>query len=289
MKKCPQCSAHFITINPSCPQCGFQPERKDRFTIYAPDMASNGGGFKDVYFSDLANIEAGNFWFRARNRLIIWAVGKYMPTARTLLEVGCGTGFVLNGISAAYPQIKLLGAELFTAGLAFAASRLPSIEFIQMDARNIPFASEFDVVGAFDVLEHIEEDRLVLDQMHEALMPSGIMLLTVPQHAWLWSSSDDYACHVRRYSAKDIHEKVERAGFKIVLSTSFVATLLPAMLISRLLNKRALDEFDALAEFRISPWLNRLLEIIMNAEILLIRCGIRLPWGGSRLIVAKKI
>ena len=105
---------------------------------------------------------------------------------------------------------------------------------MQMDARNIPFVDEFDAIGAFDVLEHIEEDEQVLAQMHDALNHADVVLLTVPQHAWLWSLVDDYSCHVRRYSAKELHGKVRVAGFEILLSTSFVSSLLPIMLASRL-------------------------------------------------------
>ena len=81
-----------------------------------------------------------------------------------------------------------------------------------MDARNIPFESEFDVIGAFDVLEHINEDTEVLAQIYTALKAEGLMLISVPQHPWLWSSLDEYACHVRRYTALDIQQKIEAAG-----------------------------------------------------------------------------
>lgn len=102
-----------------------------------------------------------------------------------------------------------------------------------MDATAIPFVGEFDVFGAFDVLEHVEEDEQVLIQMRDALKPRGVMLLTVPQHAWLWSPVAD-SCHVRRYAAKELQVKVKAAGFEIVRSTSFVFSVLPAMFASRM-------------------------------------------------------
>ena len=110
---------------------------------------------------------------------------------------------------------------------------MPTVAFMQMDARAIPFVGEFDVMGAFDVLEHVEEDEQVLIQMRDALKPRGVMLLTVPQHAWLWSPVAD-SCHVRRYAAKELHVKVKAAGFEIVRSTSFVFSVLPAMFASRM-------------------------------------------------------
>ncbi len=198
--------------------------------------------------------------------------------------MGCGTGYVLNGIANKFPNSILLGSEIFVAGLGFAAARLPSVKFIQMDAGNIPFDNEFDV------LEYIKEDEEVLAQMCKALKPKRWILITVPQHAWLWSSTDEYAQHERRYSASDLRRKVEAAGFSIIRSTSFIITLLPAMMIARFRQKKMLDkEFDATAELKISPSLNTLFLRILCAELALIKAGINLPFGGSRLVVAQKI
>lgn len=183
-----------------------------------------------------------------------------------------------------------MGSEIFIAGLGFAAARLPSAMFMQMDARNLPFEDEFDVIGAFDILEHIKEDKEVLAQIFAALKPEGLMLLTVPQHVWLWSGVDEYACHERRYAAADLHQKIEAAGFRVIKSTSFVTTLLPAMMISRFLQKKVSDKkFDATAELKISPWLNSIFSRILSAELALIKMGVNFPIGGSRLVVARKI
>lgn len=263
---------------------------RDGFSSYAPDLAHHGGGFSASFFSDLASLEDGYFWFRARNRLIIWALGEYCSEARSFLEIGCGTGYVLSGLANAYPEVEFHGSEIFTNGLAFAAARQPAINFMQMDARNIPFVDEFDAIGAFDVLEHVEEDGVVLVQIHNALKSRGIMLLTVPQHDWLWSPIDEYSCHVRRYSVKDLHVKIKAAGFDILRSTSFVTSLLPAMFASRLSHKLfAKNNAKPTAESRIHPWLNYLFEKILCAEIALIRSGVDFPCGGSRLVVARKL
>jgi hypothetical protein len=116
------------------------------------------------------------------------------------------------------------------------------------------------------------------------------MLITVPQHAWLWSPLDEYAFHERRYAAQDLHQKIEAAGFSVIRSTSFVTSLLPAMMISRFLHKKVTDKkFDAAAELKISPWLNALFSRMLGAELAVIRRGIDFPIGGSRLVVARKI
>ena len=150
MKRCIKCNAVFSSSDTSCPDCGWAPALDKGFPVFSPALAGHGAGFKAEYFGDLAELESKNFWFRARNRLIIWAIGKYCPDFQSFLEVGCGTGYVLSGISSAYPQAKLYGSEIFSEGLVFAASRAANAGFMQLDARDIPFIDEYDAVGAFD-------------------------------------------------------------------------------------------------------------------------------------------
>jgi trans-aconitate methyltransferase len=246
-------------------------------------------GFKAHYFKELAELEGENFWFRSRNKLILWALSQYSPKMKSFLEIGCGTGFVISAISTRFPKTELLGSEYFEEGLAYARQRLPSVEFTQMDARSIPYDLEIDCIGAFDVLEHIKEDEVVLQQINKALKPGGILLITVPQHRWLWSAVDEYACHVRRYSANELNQKVSNAGFEVVRSTSFVSLLLPAMYVSRLLKRNNLDvNVDAMAELRTNFILNKFFEYVLYFELALIRLGLNLPLGGSRLLVARK-
>ena len=246
-------------------------------------------GFKSEYFKELAKLEAKNFWFRARNQFILWALGKYLPELKSFLEIGCGTGFVISGISKQFPEAMLFGSEYLEEGLVYARQRVPTAKFTQMDARDIPFEAEFDAIGAFDVLEHIKEDETVLQQIYRALKPEGVVFITVPQHGWLWSTVDEYACHVRRYESNELHAKMLNAGFEIVRSTSFVSTLLPAMYLSRLLQKKKPDmRIDDIAGLRINPFVNKAFEWLLLAELTLVRVGISLPVGGSRLLVARK-
>lgn len=245
-------------------------------------------GYDVAYFPELAALEDHNFWFRARTRLITWAIAKYFPTLRTYLEIGCGTGCVLAGVAAAFPAVEMSASEPFTEGLAFAQKRVPRAEFLQLDARAIPFSAEFDLIGAFDVLEHIDDDVKVLRQMHQAVAPGGGILLTVPQHNFLWSRQDVAAGHVRRYQAADLREKLTLAGFRIRRMTSFVSVLLPAMLVSRSRKNSAGLRFDPLDELRIGPGLNSVMEFLLDLERATIRAGLSLPIGGSLLVAADK-
>jgi len=287
MKKCLHCKYIFSFDNFTCPSCGHKTEHLNGVEAHAPEFAHGGGGFKPGYFSELSRLESENFWFRARNQLIIWALRTYKSDASNFLEVGCGTGFVLSGIAHAHPKLALSGSEIFIDGLYRAAERVPSAHFMQMDARRVPFVEEFDAIGAFDVLEHVEEDETVLAQLHRAIKSGGVLLLTVPQHPWLWSASDEHACHVRRYTRKEIEQKVRASGFTLIRSTSFVTSLLPAMMLSRILNRNT--NFNATAELKINTLLNNVFYGLMKLEICGIKVGFNYSIGGSRLIVARKV
>ena len=285
MRICTSCKQH-VNTGWSCLACGHITPVTEGFLTHAPDMAHQGGGFKNEFFSQLSELEESNFWFKARNEIILWALRKYCNNPRNFLEIGCGTGYVLSGVSSAFPGAHLSGSEIFLSGLNFASRRVPSAQFMQMDARKIPFVSEFDAIGAFDVLEHIEEDQLVLSQIHQALAPRGKLLLTVPQLDWLWSAADERAMHVRRYSANEIQQKITSSGFSILRSTSFVSFLLPAMYLSRRVERDY--ENNPYAEFNISNFLNRIFFYLMMAEKKLIEKGVNFTFGGSRLIIAER-
>ncbi len=215
-------------------------------------------------------------------------MSRYFPEAENFLEIGCGTGFVLSGIRKAFPELILSGSEIFSEGLNLAAERLPGVELFQMDARRIPFQEEFDVIGAFDVLEHVKEDEEVLSQMYQATRKGGGILITVPHHPFLWSASDDFARHARRYKTRELSDKVKRAGFDVLRITSFVSLLLPLLVLSRYKQRFNGKEFDPSAEFDISSLMNTTLERILDGERSMIRAGLSFPAGGSLLLVARR-
>lgn len=289
MRVCRDCGVPHDSDLVSCPACGWAPGLRNGFVAYAPELDAAGtAGFKPEAFDELARLEEGHFWFQARNRIILWAVGRHAPDPRRILEIGCGTGFVLRALAARYPQAAITGSEVFTTGLAHAQRRVPGVRLCQMDARDIGHVAEFDVIGAFDVLEHIAEDERVMAEVRKALVPGGVLVATVPQHRWLWSPADDYACHERRYTARELTDKLTRAGFVIERSTSFVTLLLPAMILSRLQKRRESPETrDPASEFRLPRLLNALFLAVMRVEFLLLRLGLSLPVGGSRLVVAR--
>ena len=287
MKRCLACKGRFESDDWTCPSCGYRPAVRNEVFQAAEDSASAQAGFKPEYFARLAAIEPGHFWFRGRNALIQWALGHYFPDAKSFFEVGCGTGFVLEGIREKFPGTRLAGSDIFVDGLVFAKARLPGAELYQMDARSIPFEGEFDVVGAFDVLEHLVEDNRALAQMFNATRAGGGLLVTVPQHRYLWSASDEHAMHQRRYSSAELRKKVETAGFQIERITSFNSLLFPLMFWSRVHQKRD-QEFQPWRELEISPTLNRILGSILQLERSLIEKGLSFRVGGSLLLIGRR-
>lgn len=288
MKYCLNCHNIFSSSSDACVHCRHVPVRADGFLLYAPQFSRVSSGFKESYFSELAALEEKNFWFKIRNRLICWVLGEHGKNFQSFLEIGCGTGYVLSGVEKEFSGIKLVGSEVFVEGLRYAARRASSATFIQMDATAIPYRDEFDAIGAFDVIEHIKEDVVVLHQMHAALKEGGVIIISVPQHMWLWSAVDDYACHIRRYSKKELHEKLSMAGFNVVYSTSFVSLLLPALFFSRIKKRKKIINIDSASELKIPGWLNFIFYKVMQIEFILLKSGIRLRAGGSLLVVATK-
>lgn len=287
MKICLSCTSGFNNQDWVCPQCGKCPEKLDGKPFFAPELAYENDGFPADSFDFLFEVEATNFWFRARNELIIWALKTYFPQTKNFLEIGCGTGYVLSGINKQLPAIELWGSEIYKSGIEHAGERLPTANIIQLDARNIPFDDEFDVIGAFDVLEHVKEDEAVLSEIRRSLKkPKGGLILTVPQHRFLWSPIDELSCHHRRYESQELAQKLCKAGFNLIKITSFVSLLLPLMMLSRLAKRRKAKNLDPHSELRIPALLNKLLEATLTIERTAIKAGASLPVGGSLLAVA---
>ena len=289
MKRCISCDALHADASWYCSKCGFRPEMGNGFPAFAPDLDLQDHEYDPSIYAKLATLEQNNFWFRSRNRLIQSASIKYAATARNILEIGCGSGFVLQGLRETFPAAVFTASDIHCNGLEVAAHRNgKDVRFLQMDARVIPFRDEFDLVGSFDVIEHIDDDEAVLKEVRAALRPGGILILTVPQHMWLWSPSDTAARHKRRYEKPDLMRKFATAGFEALFATSFVSLLLPAMMAARW-NDRRRGDYDLEREFGIPSFVNRSFGAVCAVERFLIGMGITFPVGGSLLVVARRV
>ncbi|KDP87189.1 methyltransferase type 11 [Cupriavidus sp. SK-3] len=287
MHICIKCHMSIAPSTWACVACGWRATTSAGVVCLAPDMAQENDGFHEPLFDEYEKLQHTHFWFVYRRKLILEALTRYFPHLMSFLDVGCGTADNLLAIGERFPLARLCGGEPSLQALQV-ARRKSQAQLLQMDARAIPFTNAFDVIGAFDVIEHVDEDKLVLKEMHRACADNGGIVLTVPQHPSLWSHIDDSAKHKRRYTRSDLLEKVSAAGFRPVYVTSFVSLLLPAMILSRLLQRstRPTDGVDD--GFRIGGALNRVFGGICEVERHLIKGGVRFPAGGSLLLVARK-
>jgi SAM-dependent methyltransferase len=264
----------------------------DGFRCYAPERAFEETDYPATGFDISRQVEEASFWCRSRNRLIGGLVQRYLGTAAAprMLEIGCGIGGVLTEL-ATHPNLVLTGSEIYLHGLRYARTRLPAVDFIQLDATTMTFAATFDVVGAFDVLEHIEADEIAMARVHDALVPGGLFLVTVPQYPSMWSRLDELVHHKRRYTRADLTAKLARARFDVLYLTSFVSALFPFMLLSRLLPRRRAAGDRAVefqAEVQLPGALNAVFDRIMRLDEAAVRAGWSLPFGGSLVAVARK-
>jgi SAM-dependent methyltransferase len=250
------------------------------------DVSTVPEGYDASLFEKLAALEPTSFWFRARNRVILWAIDRWFPDSRTFLEVGCGTGYVLSAIVDSRPDLEAVGADVFPEGLREARRRLKGVPLAQMDARSLGIENAFDVVGAFDVLEHIDRDEDALRAMFTALRPGGGLVVTVPQHPWLWSRADEFAGHERRYTRRKLTQRALAAGFELLWTTSFMTFLLPLIAASRLLTKRRPYSLDR--EFGLPRRVDRLFDRALELERAAMSRGVSFPLGGSLLLVARR-
>jgi SAM-dependent methyltransferase len=264
----------------------------DGFRCYAPDRAFEEVDYPSAGFDVSRQVEDASFWCRSRNRLIGSLVMRYVGSERParMLELGCGIGGVLTEL-VTHSNLSLTGSEIYLHGLRYARTRLPQIDFIQLDATTMGFFEAFDVVGAFDVLEHIDADETAMQRVHDALTPGGLFLVTVPQYPSMWSRLDELVHHKRRYTRVELTSKLASSGFDVLFATSFVCALFPLMLASRLRPRRPDHENESKQfqnEVQLPGALNALFDRVMRIDEAAVRAGWSLPFGGTLVAVARK-
>ena len=150
--------------------------------------------------------------------------------------------------------------------------------------------STYDVIAAFDVLEHIADEAQVLAQMRERIRPGGRLILTVPAHQMLWSPFDVASGHERRYSMKTLRRSLRASDLQVEYVTYFMSLLFPPMWLRRRLLPSDEHDMGALldSEFRIVPVLNRVAYELLRREALVVSRRRRLPMGTSLAAIARR-
>lgn len=269
-------------------------EMIDGIKCYNPEAAKAYDDYPSEGFALTDKIEQASFWCRSRSRILKNILTKYADknSKTKFLELGCGTGFFLRDLVTAN-NFEITGSDIYLAGLKYAKEKLPHVEFVQIDATSNYMHKKFDMIGAFDVIEHIEDDQIVLSNINASLEFHGHFIVTVPQYPFLWSNLDEIVKHKRRYRRQELLDKLRASNFEIVYVSSFVFALFPLMLVTRLLDRRSSsladennDDMEARVKFpRVLNWA---FDKIMRIDELLIKIGFSLPIGGSLLVVARK-
>jgi SAM-dependent methyltransferase len=251
------------------------------------------------YFEPLFAIEDKHFWFRSRNQVIFKLaqriVQQFEPEYR-VLEVGCGTGNTLRVLEQVCSSDAVVGMDLFHEGLTYARHRV-ICPLVQGDIHSPPFKTQFDLIGLFDVLEHLPDDGEVLRALHAMLKPGGYLMLTVPAHMSLWSYFDDAAHHYRRYEHAELRDKLGQTGYSTEFLTHYMSSIFPLMWLGRRIKAKLSekDKSDTEQVYRLAEQelkgisrMNGVLSLLLRWEAPWLARYRKLPIGTSLLAVARK-
>ncbi len=236
-------------------------------------------------------VEDHSFWFRHRNACILDAVRR-RPPAGAIFDIGGGNGFVARALAQAGFDAVVVEPGPTGARNAQARGLAPVVCAALDDAGFAP--GSLPAAGLFDVLEHMADDRTVLEQLAQLLPRDGRLYLTVPAYQWLWSTDDDLGGHHRRYSRRSLRRVVTAAGFDVEYATQMFWPLpLPILLLRALpsrLGIRPKADVEAIRE-ELQPRESAgvsVLEALLALEARWLRRGHVIPFGGSCLMVARR-
>lgn len=242
--------------------------------------------FLKKYYS----LERQHWWFLVREKIIRQQLRKSLPQTPSLkiLNVGVATGRtseVLTNFGA------VTSVEFDHDTCTFLRNSL-KMEVIEASITSLPFDDGFfDVVCAFDVLEHIQFDRLAVSELNRVCKKNGLLYVTSPAFQFLWSAHDIVNYHFRRYTSASL-KKLVQTKFKVVYITYFNFLLfLPIAsyrIVKNIFSSKVPPKADNLANgIFAQPWLTTVFKSIFSVEIFLLRY-FRLPFGISILVRAEK-
>jgi SAM-dependent methyltransferase len=236
-----------------------------------------------VVYDQMAQLDQRHWWYRARREVLAALIRREVrPPARAqILEIGCGTGHNLAMLGE-FGHVDAL--ELDDEARAFAEKRLgrsvmsaPLPELTGVPEKN------YDLINAFDVIEHIDDDRAAIASIATKLKAGGKFVMTVPAHQWMWSAHDEVNHHKRRYSKRGLSQLIEGSPLKLERIGYFNLLLFPVAVAERLSSKlRRKDSADL--SLPAAP-LNAALERVFAAERHLV-ARLPLPPGLSLFAVA---
>jgi SAM-dependent methyltransferase len=233
-------------------------------------------------------VEESHWWHIGRRRIIASFVKEICDQVThrraRILDVGCGTGANLALLSE-FGQAE--GVDVSPDALAFCRKR--GLENVRLGAaESLPWEDdEFDLVTAFDVVEHMDDDVAGLREMRRVLRPGGRLLLFVPTFMFLWGVQDEVSNHRRRYRLAELRRAVTAAGFEVERTTHANITFFLPVLLGRKLMRLTGIRTETENSINI-PALNRVFGAVLGAERHWLR-HLNIPFGVSGLCVARRV
>ena len=232
-------------------------------------------------YDNMRALQESHWWFRGRREILSDQLARLnLPRDGRILEVGCGPGGNL-AMLAEFGQVTGLEPDEPSRRHAEAASGV-TVHGGSLPGPLPDLGAPFDLVAAFDVIEHLEDGRGAVAALGKLLKPGGRLLATVPAHPWLWGAHDVAAHHRRRYRRRDFLQLFEAAGLRVVRASYFNTLLFPPIALLRLARGGGGEGSDVVPA---GP-MNGLLTRVFASEKHLLRIG-DLPFGVSLLVLAE--
>lgn len=236
----------------------------------------------------LYQLEDKYWWFRARRKIVASLIDKFLkpPGSLKILDIGCGTGREIKFLNK-YGQVK--GIDNAKEAIEFCCQSGYKNQVLSAEANNLPYKEEsFDLVTVFDLLEHTEDDQVVIQKIKRVLKRGGHAVFTVPAYRFLWGKHDELSHHFRRYTTPSFKKKLTKESFRIVKLSYFNTFLFLPILLVRFVRKH-FHPLEKITDFKMTPaFLNKFLEAVLTSEHhFLKRCNF--PFGVSIICLVQKI